>query len=348
MKHVALSLLVVPFTLVLVGCITQYGSDPITNAAAWGTHTLLVVDEGNFGKGNAELDCYDLDARKLSADVYASANGGAIGDNANGAIVKGDSLFVVVNNSDKIVLVSRSTATLIRTYPFAAGTSPYAMALASDSTIAVASFNTNAVLLLNIHTGNIDAQWSVGNNPQSITRIGTTLWVASPGFSGDPRVDVIDLARGTVARVTVGRNPVDVIPAAGGNVFVLCSGMYKTDSTADISGAVQLVDGITHTLLWSSDVSGHPFKMAAGNNRVFVPTGAGIASIDATMGTMLTSFGGSEAFYGITVDTVTGHVWTTDAKDFQQRADLVEFDGAGIEQTRVSVGVNPGTLVVEY
>jgi DNA-binding beta-propeller fold protein YncE len=345
------SALILPLiALFFTGCVQQYGTTPDPVKAWWGTHAIFVVDEGNFGKSNAAVDCYDLAARALSTDVFAMTNGSSIGDNANGAILAGDSLFVVVNNSDKIVLLSRSTATLLRTYPFAPGTSPYAMIMASDSQIAVTSLYGNEVLLLNVHTGMIDLRFPVGNNPQSVAKIGNALWVASPGFSGEARIDIIDLSTHAVRQVVAARNPVYILRSPQGTGLVLCSGMYNTDSTADIPGAVQCFDASTQRLLWSANVAGHPFKMAVGgiNGLVVVPAGMGLTTFDAQTGTMLSTVANAESFYGVAVDSVTGHLWATDAKDFQQRADLVEFSGAGVELTRVSVGVNPGTLVIGY
>jgi WD40 repeat protein len=72
---------------------------PVANSA----HRMLVLCEGNFMWGNARLDAIDMDTFQLQTDVYKKINDKPLGDVLQSALYWNNSVYLVVNNSGKVV-----------------------------------------------------------------------------------------------------------------------------------------------------------------------------------------------------------------------------------------------------
>lgn len=74
-----------------------------------GSHQLIIGCEGNFQYGNASIDVLNLDSNKYNKNVYNSVNQQSLGDVMQSFLKLGDTLFVVVNNSNVIRLLDLNT-----------------------------------------------------------------------------------------------------------------------------------------------------------------------------------------------------------------------------------------------
>lgn len=72
-------------------------------------HGILITNEGNFGKPNASISWVSPDYSTVKNDVYKTVNGENLGDVLNSVAFKGDDAYLVVNNSNKIVVANRYT-----------------------------------------------------------------------------------------------------------------------------------------------------------------------------------------------------------------------------------------------
>ncbi len=82
---------------------------PLTEKVNVGSLSVLVLNEGNFMWGNAGIDLYSIDSGMLQSDVYSKVNGKPLGDVLqSGSIINGD-VWLVVNNSGKIVVLDSHT-----------------------------------------------------------------------------------------------------------------------------------------------------------------------------------------------------------------------------------------------
>lgn len=70
---------------------------------------ILVSNEGNFGRPNGELSFIDYGLSKIQNGVYKTVNKEDLGDTFQSIAFKGDQAYLVVNNSNKIVIANRYT-----------------------------------------------------------------------------------------------------------------------------------------------------------------------------------------------------------------------------------------------
>jgi hypothetical protein len=82
---------------------------PLPETANAGSGEVLVLNEGNFMWANASLDLYNLDSGILRSGIYEGVNQKPLGDVLqSGSFINGD-VWLVVNNSGKIVVLDSQT-----------------------------------------------------------------------------------------------------------------------------------------------------------------------------------------------------------------------------------------------
>lgn len=100
---VALSL-----ALAIVSC--NRDEETITEASNVGYDKgILVFNEGNYGTPNAEVSFIVNDFSKIENGLYENVNKEKLGDVLNGVAFKGDNMYMVMNNSNKLTVANRYT-----------------------------------------------------------------------------------------------------------------------------------------------------------------------------------------------------------------------------------------------
>jgi hypothetical protein len=86
----------------------QPAPQPVQQARVW------IACEGSLGYGNGSLSLYLPDADSLYQNVFQTVNGQALGDVFQSITPMDDQLLLCINNSDKVVAISRQDYRLTR------------------------------------------------------------------------------------------------------------------------------------------------------------------------------------------------------------------------------------------
>ncbi|MDG4946532.1 T9SS type A sorting domain-containing protein [Weeksellaceae bacterium KMM 9713] len=70
---------------------------------------VLISNEGNFGSPNADVSYIDQDTYEISNNIYQAVNNEPLGDVLQHVRIHGDKAYLVMNNSNKIVVVDRAS-----------------------------------------------------------------------------------------------------------------------------------------------------------------------------------------------------------------------------------------------
>lgn len=104
-KHTAFLLVA---GLALAGC--KKDDDTPPSGVVTGGKTVFVVNEGNYLQGNAAITRFNKDTRAVDRDLFKAANNNApLGDVAQSMTIKDTKGYIVVNNSNKVVVVNVAT-----------------------------------------------------------------------------------------------------------------------------------------------------------------------------------------------------------------------------------------------
>lgn len=345
MKLFRLSL-IVSFIAVLQSC----SKDDTPQQAVAPAQGLYVLSEGSFNGNNAKLGFYSLVTSTYAGDYYGQQNASSIlGDVATDMIVYGNKLYVVVNNSNHVLVLNKNDGRLIHTVTFstpnkqprfAVGVSGKVLVTAYDGTVNVIDTNSLAIT----HT------IPVGLNPEGIAVADGFAYVANSGGLNypvyDSTVSVISLTTFTeVDKIIVGKNPNAVIADNNGNVFVSSIGDYNTiaPKLVKINAASRTVTteapiAVGVMRFYNNTIYATGGYLGASTVQMINPNDLSISRANfVTDGTVITMP------YGITIDEQNGDVYILDSKDFISTGELFCFKSDGVRKMSFSTtpGVNP-------
>jgi len=349
MKNLKLSTLIsaTALSLTLASCHKDKVVKPVTTPV---TDGFYVLNQGGYTYNNSSLSFYSYTTKQTTPDIFASANGGGLGDTGNDIEIYGSKMYIVVNYSSYIDVVDPTTAKLIKQIKMFTGSvareptnivfyKGNAYVSSFDGTVAVIDTASLAI------TKNI----TVGRNPEQLAIANGKIYVANSGGLDFPNYDntvsIIDLATQAVTKtLTVVTNPQDVSADANGNVYVLSYGDYNTigpslaviDDNADIVKSQTNFDASTFTV--QGDNNGY-FITSAGKIGVYNTKTQTISQTNfVTDGTAITTP------FSVAVDSSTGEVFVTDAKDYQSNGQVFVFDKTGKKEYAITAGIIPGKI----
>lgn len=222
-----------------------------------GPRKLFVLNEGGMGSNNASLDFLRFSDGAYVTGAFRKMNpgiSGGLGDVGNDIAVRGDELWIVVNNSGIVEVVSAEDETEIaavqvptpRSIAFDdkyAYVTSWAGAFASGSyddkgnyTIVDSSNPKGRVYRIGLGSKKVEGSVEVGYQPEGIACSGGKLYVANsggissqlpPAYSYDNTVSIIDAATFTLSRsVEVAVNLKSVWADGKGAVYVTSMGNF--------------------------------------------------------------------------------------------------------------------------
>ena len=169
---------------------------------------VFVACEGNFGASNGSIHYFNQ-----SGDIFSIDN---IGDVVQSLEVYNDKLFVIVNNSHKIIVydITENGLSLPGIEVSTNGSSPREMVVVEDN-LYFTNWNTNDIKRLNLFNYVISDFSSLDGKPESIIHDNGKLFVAiqmNNDYSDSNKVNQISIETGTIEKEwTVGFGPTSII-----------------------------------------------------------------------------------------------------------------------------------------
>lgn len=355
----------------MIGCRKEPGVLPpeqtrVMDPAAYGKGSdFYLLNEGNMGSNKASLDFFNHLTGEYALNMYANVNPGAtlgLGDVGNDIQIYGNKLYVVVNGSNKVEVLDKKTAVKLgqinidncRSIVFRKS-----KAYISSYKGYVAVVDTSAVLNGN-GMATAEKKIEVGREPEGMTIIGDTLYVANSGGYSPPLFDrtisVIDLEQNKqVRKIDVGINLSQVDRDQYGHLWVSSRGNYQ-----DIEPSLYVLDSHSGEVIkhWQIPVGNFTIK---DDLLYYFSSTHGISgpNEDVTYGLIdLSSLNKSSASFisdaaqkqiklpfALAIDPVSGRVLITDAGDIISPGTLNWLDTDGNIQWSTKTGDVPGHIV---
>ena len=345
MKHFKLKSISVLLVLVfiLASCSKNYDSIPVATTTPG--PGLYVLSEGLFNNNNTTLTYYDYTTKAVTTDQFSAVNSRILGDTGNDVEVYGSKMYIIMNVSSTIEIVDVKTTKSIKQILMQDGSTkrkPRYVTF-SGGRAYISSYD-NTVAVLDTATLTINQFIKVGNNPEQLAVANGKLYVANSGGLSYPNYDntvsVIDLATLTeTKKITVVANPTKLAADQYGDVIVLSSGNYST-----VAPAMTVIDSKTDLVKTQTAFNGG--QMFISGDYAYITSGSAIKLFNVktmtlekanfiTDGTVVTTA------YGVTVDSTTGDVFVTDAKNYSSTGEMFCFDKNGVKKYSIKTGINP-------
>ncbi|MBO6794372.1 MAG: T9SS type A sorting domain-containing protein [Balneolaceae bacterium] len=319
---------------------------------------VFIANEGNFGAGNATITAFDFDAKTSTDGVFFNANGVALGDVAQSLIEIDDQLFIVVNNSQKIVITNPDTFQQTGQITLGAGASPREIIPIGNGKTYITDLFGNHILVADLDSKSVLSDTiKVGRNPDQMLKVGNHVFVANNGFGADSTIFKIDIATHTVVdTIEVSRGPAGMVLDREGTLWVVCTG-YSGDYDDDFNlipgtsrpGGVHGINPESGEVMASIDVAsaGSDLAINESNDDLYINSG-GIRVVNLkTLSTVAdTLIKGN--FYGFNYDPVNQLFFTADAKSFSSAGEITYYSMDGTLINSFASGIIPGDIHFSY
>jgi len=310
--------------------------------------SILILNEGLFNSATSSISSYDPETKAIVQNVFKNANNAAvIGDVLQSAKEINDELYLVVNNSHKIIVVDPTTLILKRSLILPETSSPRYVEQGSGDELLVTDLYGTAVTRINKTTGDVLGLIELGTSSEELIRVGSKVFVANPGPYLNPAntISVIETTDNSVTKIeTGGVNIVSIKADNSGKVWATATGNY-----GDITGKVIVIDSENLAIVKTIDIGGSPSDLVinSSTNEVFVLNAPKIQVLDLVTYAIKNESVVSGYFYTINVDEKDNKLYVTDPKDYTSNGTLNVFSLSGDSLDQVTVGVNPGFIYIK-
>lgn len=336
--------------LLLSGCVKDpSGADDEKNVKLSGA---FIMNEGNFMSANGSISFYSSEDGTVQNQIFKSVNGRDLGDVVQSMTIVDTLGFIVVNNSNKIEVISTNSWKSVTTINMPAGSSPRYVAF-DEAYAYVTNMFTNNVSLVNLDNYQIESDISVGSNPDEIVILDGMAYVANSGFGWNNTVSVIDLGQKQVVKtLTVGDNPQNLVITEKDEILVLCGGRWpawgdSTDTGTD--GGLYVINAVSNSVVDSLLITGHPSRLAYdGESTAYFLNNGYVVSYSTETHTPINETFINGYYYGLEVDSGSKNIFVTNANGFTQNGNLKIYnpDGDLLESYETKIG--PGNITFQY
>ncbi|MBR8729884.1 YncE family protein [Porphyromonas levii] len=339
-------------------CVSE-SDQPKTKPAETEKLNVFVVNSGNFGKGNASLDLYLPSTKTQRHEIFLNTNGTKLGDVAQSASLFGNSLYVVVGNSNVIYRLDPMTHKRTGQMDIE---SPRYIYFVSAEKAYVSHLGSGDITVINPKSMNTIGKittYQSGNKEAKKYDLSTERWLKADNthvlvscWSNNSKVLLIDTTQDKVVKeIEVGLQPKSMGMDQNGKVWVLCEGqswkgtnpcIWTIDTknnyaAAQVGGEIQklpylkyaatsdLVMNLTRDAFYYFNAP-HIYKMSITDKEI--PTTPFIAMPENCN------------TYSLAV-APNGELYIGDAKDYQQGGTVYRFCCEGKQIDKFEVGLLP-------
>ncbi|OWP64891.1 hypothetical protein CDA63_00595 [Hymenobacter amundsenii] len=339
-------------TLSLLACDPE--NDPNPGPAPIITNSVFVVNEGNFTRSNADISLFSKASSSVTnLALFASSNKGApLGDVAQSMAVRDSLGYIVVNNSNKVEVVSlakfKSKATISnlkmpRYFASASSDKGYV-----TETVTYSGAN-GQVSVIDLKTNKVTKTIEVGSQPEQLAVVGSRLYVTN---NGGNTVTVINTSTDQVeGTIPVGDGPNSVVGDRNGRVWVLSSGkvVYNPNPTLVTKGSLSMIipGQLTATTRETASNQSSPGNLTINGSRdqLYYTYLGGVYTVSITEATLPTTpLIRQGTFRGLGVDPQDGTIYGSRAP-FTAAGKVIRYRPTGAPIDSFAVGIGPNGFV---
>ncbi len=322
-----------------------------------GKDGVFITCEGNFMYGNASLSFYDKEEKRVYNQIYAARNNAPLGDVAQSVTRIGGKLYIVVNNSGKIVVANSQTIGFEGVIPGL--TSPRYIHLVNENKAYVSDLYARAITIINPKNNTITGRIDVSDGKKLYQRHATEQFAEAEGkifvtcWSNDEYILVIDCGNDIVTdSIKTPLQPKDIVVDKNNKLWVMCDGGYEGSPLGNTPPALLRIDPVTLTIEQKFSFSQNndaPTQLAINSTfdtLLFVSGGVHKMGVDSRYLPDVPFIPASgHLYYSLGVDPYNDEIYLADAIDYTQSAIIYRYSKAGKLIDSFKVGITPGSYL---
>lgn len=322
---------------------------------------IFILNEGNFTYGNGSLSYLDLSENVIYNQIFFDVNGFPLGDVPHSFLQDGERLFIVVNNSGKIVAVNTEDFTHSGTIDGLV--SPRYMLKISASEALVTDLYSPYISIVDLETFRVTSSIFVGNSTEAV--IGTGNFVYATGWTYNDKLYKIDIdKRKVVDSLRIGPQPNSMILDKNDKLWVLYDGAFQGSPYGHFFPGLVRVDlkdfKVEKEIVFPSK-DGSPKALNTNEEKdslFFINASYAVSGLNSRGVFKMSIYedvipekafiperGG--IFNGMAVAPVDGHLYVSDAADYQRLGWLWRFSARGKLLDSFRLDIIPGDILIK-
>jgi YVTN family beta-propeller protein len=331
-------------------------SDNTESTDSDGTYVggFFITNEGPFNNGTGTIT-HVSEEGIANQDVYKSENNADLGNIVQSMHLAGDKAYIVVNNSNKVVVAERNTMKTITEIKGINVMSPrYFVSYNGKGFLSNWGDPNNPsddfISVIDLTSDQVLTTIPVGEGPENMLVRNNFLYVnLEGGYGHNNKLAVIDTKELKVVKnLTLGDAPNSLKEDLAGNTWVLCGG--KPAWTGMETGGKLVKISSDNEVITSLDFefSEHPQHLTILNDAIFYNLGNQVFKMSTSDRTLpkVPFKGIVGSFYFMTGHE--GEIFATDAKDYQSEGNLYIYSAAnGTLLKTFRTGIIPGWIAFQ-
>jgi hypothetical protein len=307
---------------------------------------VYVINEGNFGSGNATVSLFDTGNNTVIENFYQTQNSSLpiVGDVAQSLSNINSKFYLVVNNSGKIIVCDAQFKKVTQITNLS---SPRYILPITNQKAYVSDYNANAISVLDLNSNTKVASIPCSGWTEQMVLIYNKAFVTNMKRNYTYVINTVNDTK--TDSIQVGINAGSSVVDKNDKVWILSSG----DNANSILGKLSRIDPITNQIEAS-------FQFSAGNSPnslclnktkdtlCFLNGGVFKMAVNS-LALPATAFipNGTKNFYGLGVNPNDFSIYVADALDYVQRSTIYIFDANGNQKTYFKAGINANGFYFE-
>jgi DNA-binding beta-propeller fold protein YncE len=295
----------------------------------------FVVNEGNYLSGNASVTFIDRMTGTVVADAFGAENQRSLGDVAQSMKVFNGRGYIVVNNSNKVEVVSLLDFSSVKTIE--GFNSPRNLEIIDSAKAYVTNLHGN-ISIVDLNTLQITGSIPTEDWTESMVRYKQYVFITSIGkFSATnearkAKVFIINTKEDKIVdSILTVKEPMGIVIDKKDKLWVLCTGGWDGAEPAALLRINPDLQAVEKAFVFTG-TGGTPSRLCInpGKDTLYF-LNAGIFRMPvASAGLPQQAFipAGGKLFYGLDVDPYTGSLWASDAIDYVQNGQVYQYDAS--------------------
>lgn len=352
MKQITNAFLLVISLLFLTSC-SEDDNDPVLPLGDF-EKGYFVTNEGPFSNGTGTLTFIGDDGMVMQ-NAYKSVNGEDLGNIVQSMTMANNNAYIVVNNSNKVVVANRYTLEKITTIEGDDIQNPrYFAALGNTGYLSnwgdPFDPNDDFIAVINLITNEVISTIGVGEGPEDLLMANSNLFVnLQGGYAQNNKVAVINTVNNTLqTTITVGDVPNSLVADGTGNIWVLCGGKPEWTGVETPGSLYKINSSNFSSTSIPFETAAHPNHLLMEGQNLYYHLNGKVYKMDVKTNELpVQEIMGWDGFY-YAMKAHNGQIYATDAGNFSSEGTLKVFNSSSgaLLETRIT-GIIPGDIVFQ-
>lgn len=306
-----------------------------------GNNGVYITNEGNFGFGNAKISYYNISNATVNEDLFEPANGYSLGDVCQSMRIFNGKIYLVINNSNKIVIVNPQTFVVQGT--ISGFSSPRYFLPVSNNKAYVSDLYSNHINIVNLSTNTISGTIPCNGWTEEMYLTYGKAYITNQGSNYVYVINTLNDQMEDSILLSYSSN--SIVEDKNGKLWILCGGSQSNSIYAGLYRVNPINNQLEASFPFPS-LNDHPWrlKMNPSNDTLYFLNN-GVYRMSIQSGFLPTAAfipQASSNFYGLGIDPSTGVIYVSDAIDYVQKGMIYRYRVNGTLINTFLAGIIPG------